>query len=81
MDAFFDKLKSYNRNNTHGTRIYVSERHLPKRMQDDRAKLLPKFLEAKKNREKPKWHVNHETARYCYKINDVIYEPPINTDE
>ena len=76
MKAFFDKLSYYNRSNSE-TRIYVAERHLPKRMMDNRKELLPQFLEAKRNREKPRWFVDHDNAIYCFKtkVNKRIVKP------
>ena len=66
MKAFFDNLHSFNRRQGN-PRIYVAERHLPKRMMDDRKELLPFFKEAKRNREKPRWQIDHKNAVYYFK--------------
>ena len=75
MKAFWQNLSYYNHNNIHGHRIHVSDRHLPKRMQGDRKELLPQYLKAKKNGEKPRWFVNREKAIYCFRTKNNTYEP------
>jgi len=65
-------LKDYNKNrlisNPHARKVYVTE-HLPKSLQDQKKKLLPRFKEAREENKRASFKV--EGTKYCLYINNL----------
>lgn len=63
------RLKNHNQIEG-GSRIYVQE-HLPDRMAKQRKMLIPKFKQARSEKQKTRWAIDKNTADYILYINRV----------
>ena len=64
------KLKEYNSNTPYKYHRVVVTDQLPKRMDEKRKKLLPKFISARRRKAKAKWSVD-KNGNYCLYVDNT----------
>ena len=68
-----NKLSLYNKDREN--KVWVELNHLPAAFKSDRRELEDKFLQARKDKLKPRWFVDNDEGLYCLQIGNIVHKP------